>query len=281
MSCIDRLLFISCRLVKPRTEEFLYFMLWSADRLMRPSFRNLTDSYEAWIYRKGLQRQLVSLEKRLLVESKCVQSNQRLVRLTERGRIHAVGGRDPEVQWTRRWDGLWRIVLFDVPMAQNLRRDRLRKYLRARGFGFLQNSAWITPDPLRHESDLLLGLNADVSALIFLESRPCAGETDASIVASAWNFTEINRRYRSHLRILERAPDLSKPTLAAAEALRLWAAKERAAWLDAVRIDPFLPEVLLLPGYLGRRAWTRRSALFERAGKLLETFHPERYEKLT
>jgi hypothetical protein len=37
---------ISSVSVKPRTEELLYFMLWSADRLMRPTFRNLTDSYE-------------------------------------------------------------------------------------------------------------------------------------------------------------------------------------------------------------------------------------------
>jgi hypothetical protein len=40
--------------VNSKTEEFLNLLLWSAEQLMRPTFRNLTDSYEAWAYRHGL-----------------------------------------------------------------------------------------------------------------------------------------------------------------------------------------------------------------------------------
>ena len=42
--------------MQPKTEEFLNFLLWSADLLARPTFRNLTDSYESWAYRNGLMR---------------------------------------------------------------------------------------------------------------------------------------------------------------------------------------------------------------------------------
>jgi hypothetical protein len=31
--------------MKPKTEEFLYFLLWSTELLTRPTVRNLTDSY--------------------------------------------------------------------------------------------------------------------------------------------------------------------------------------------------------------------------------------------
>src|SRR5438105_1452333 len=110
-------------------------MLWSADHLMRPTFRNLTDSYEAWVYRNGWQRQAAALETQRLVERDPFASDPRTYRLTQRGRIHALGGRDPELQWSRLWDGLWRIALFDVPIVENSRRDKLRHYLRARGFG--------------------------------------------------------------------------------------------------------------------------------------------------
>ncbi len=34
--------------MQPKTEEFLNLLLWSADTLARPTFRNLTDSYESW-----------------------------------------------------------------------------------------------------------------------------------------------------------------------------------------------------------------------------------------
>jgi DNA-binding transcriptional regulator PaaX len=39
-------------------------------------------------------------------------------------------------------------VLFDVPTGQNAQRERLRRCLRDKGFGYLQNSVWISPDPL-------------------------------------------------------------------------------------------------------------------------------------
>jgi hypothetical protein len=49
--------------MQPKTEEFLNLLLWSADTLARPTFRNLTDSHESWTYRNGLMRQVATLEK--------------------------------------------------------------------------------------------------------------------------------------------------------------------------------------------------------------------------
>jgi hypothetical protein len=64
---------------------------------------------------------------------------------------------DPEERWARPWDGQWRLVLFDVPTGQNSQRERLRRYLREKGFGYVQNSVWITPDPLTEEREILGG----------------------------------------------------------------------------------------------------------------------------
>src|SRR6266496_3474214 len=109
--------------MQAKTEELLYLLLWTCDMFTRPTFRNLTDSFEAWAYRKGFRRQLAKLERQKLLESLTVghdQSHQleRVRRLTETGRLHALGGRDPDAWWRRRWDGHWRLVLFDVPNAQ-------------------------------------------------------------------------------------------------------------------------------------------------------------------
>ncbi len=126
--------------MKPKTEELLNFLLWSADQLLRPTFRNLTDSYESWAYRNGLLPQVAKLERLQLLERDAQSPADRLYRLTEQGRLHALGGRDPEAQWARPWDGYWRLVLFGVPTGQNARRERLRRYLRSRAFGYLQGS---------------------------------------------------------------------------------------------------------------------------------------------
>src|SRR5206468_343042 len=224
-----------------KTQEFLNLLLWSADMLARPTFRNLTDSFEGWAYRNGLRKQVTRLERQQLLERDPAASRDRVYRLTAQGRLRAIGGRDPQVRWSREWDGRWRLVLFDVPTARNTQRTRLRRYLRDKGFGYLQNSVWITPDSLAEEQRILGGGKIDVESLILLEARPCAGETDAEIVAGAWDFERINRRYTRHLKILDERPGGPLRNDAAAKALLRWAAAEREAWLQAGTSDPLLP----------------------------------------
>src|SRR2546425_7138758 len=237
-----------------KTEEFLNLLLWSAEVLARPTFRNLTDSYESWAYRNGLLKQVSRLEQQQLIERDAGSPDDRLYRLSAQGRLQVLGGRDPEERWARPWDGQWRLVLFDVPTGQNAQRERLRRYLRDKGFGYLQNSVWISPDPLEGERQILGGGKINVESLILLEARPCAGESDAEIVAGAWDFERINRRYAQQLKILDERPTGTLRTKTAAGVLRRWAATERAAWLEAVTSDPLLPQRILPPDYLGQRA---------------------------
>lgn len=257
--------------MKPRTEEFLNFLLWSSEKLARPSFTNLTESYESWAYRNGLFRQTAVLEQSHLIERDPGSGNDRLYRLTAKGRLHVLGGRDPQKCWLREWDGRWRMVLFDVPTSRNTERARLRRYLQGKGFGWLQNSVWITPDPLEEEQRILRDGKVDVGSLLLLEARPCAGESDAEIVTCAWDFNRINRNYTAHLRVLDAWPDGNLRSETRAQALQRWASAERKAWLDAVTIDPLLPERLLPSGYLGQKAWGRRIEVLREAGRQLRT----------
>lgn len=258
--------------MRPKTEEFLNLLLWSAEILERPTLRNLTDSFESWVYRNGFVRQLSTVEKKSLVERVSNTSGDRLYRLTAKGRVHALGGRDPKERWARHWDGQWRLVLFDVPTDQNTQRDLLRRYLHKRGFGYLQNSVWITPDPLDQEQRILGGGKINVESLLLLEMRPCAGASDNDIVAGAWDFEHINHRYTCYLKVLKERPRGALQNGAMAEAWQRWAAVEREAWLDAVTNDPLLPERLLPSDYLGKTAWRRRVEVLRDAGKRLRTF---------
>ncbi len=258
--------------MKPKTEEFLYLLLWTAEGLMRPTVRNLTESFEGWAYRNGLLRQLATLERQHLVERQRQTKSDRLYRLTEHGRLRALGGRDPQVEWSRPWDGRWRLVLFDVPLERGAHRERLRRYLRGKGFGCLQGSVWITPHPVSGECEQLVGGKVQVKSLLLLEARPCGGESDAEIVAGAWNFERINHCYARHLIVLAQRPTGPLHTASASHALQRWGALEREAWLAAVMLDPLLPQCLLPPGYVGRQAWERRVEVLGQAGEQVQTF---------
>jgi len=132
----------------------------------------------------------------------------------------------------------------------------------------LQNSVWITPDPLTEERQILGGGKINVESLLLLEARPCAGESDAEIVAGAWDFERINRRYARHLKILGERPGSALRNDATAKALQRWAATEREAWLEAVTNDPLLPGRILPSDYLGQQAWRRRVEVLQPSLKL-------------
>lgn len=262
--------------MQPKTEEFLNMLLWSLDTAMRPTFRNLSESYEGWAYRKGMLRQADTLARRGYLEWRSGgATDERVYRLSERGRLHALGGRDPDHEWHRPWDGYWRMVLFDIGEEQAAQRDRLRRYLRSQGFGYLQHSVWIAAHPLDNEKQSLAGLSANVESLILLEARPVAGESDQEIVRGAWDFGAINKCYAKHLEILEARPRESVLSPGAARKLKDWAKHERSAWLEAVATDPLLPRSLWPSGYLGPRAWQRRQKEFRSIGKILSRFNPE------
>lgn len=262
--------------MKSKTEELLQLLFWACDMAMRPTFRNLTDSFEAWSYRNGFQRQLTRLEQQQLLESRQDSTGGRLHRLTEAGRRLALGTSDPAARWKRRWDGKWRLVLFDVPQSKASDRARLRRSLADRGFGYLQNSVWITPDPLTGEREALGKSEVDVESLILLEARPCAGETNAEIVAGAWDFDAINANYAAHAQVLERWSPRPVLDETAARQLHRWLRDERQAWNAAMHLDPLLPEGLHLAGYLGVKAWKRRLDVLTEAGEQMRAFNKTR-----
>ena len=261
--------------MKPKTEELLNMLLWTLDQAMRPTFRNLHESYEGWAYRNGVLRQAETLAGRGYLERGGHGPDARVYRLTEQGRLHALGGRDPDYEWHRPWDGRWRLVLFDIGEEQAVQRDRLRRYLRSRGFGYLQHSVWVSPHPLERENEVLQGLSVDVESLILLEAKPAAGESDQEIARGAWDFPAINKRYKDHMAMLAACPRKPVQSSADARKLRDWARRERSAWLHAVTADPLLPRGLWPAGYLGPRAWQQRRKVFRSVGKLLARFDPQ------
>ncbi len=261
--------------MRAKTEELLCFLLWTAETISRPTWRNMTESFEGWAYRKGLLRQLQRLENKRWLKRGSGPAGERLYRLTESGRLEALGGRDPEACWRRQWDGRWRLILFDVPEVRRHARTRLRRYLRDRGFGYLQNSVWITPYPVTEQRDLLADGPVDVESLILLEARPCAGERDAQIVAGAWDFAGINQRYTRYQEILARRPRGRVNNETAAKAFHHWLREEREAWTGALWHDPLLPNSLLPDGYAGRDAWKARLAVMRAVGKQMQAFKTE------
>jgi len=51
----------------------------------------------------------------------------------------------------KKWDGKWRVIVFDIPEKLRGKRDLLRRELVGFGFMQLQRSVWVYPHPLPEE----------------------------------------------------------------------------------------------------------------------------------
>ena len=217
-----------------------------------------------WAYGNGMLRQIQRLEAQAYIESRRdEQGGQRAIRLTQKGLAAGQIGHDPEPRWQRSWDGKWRIILFDLPEDQREIRRRLRRKLRSSGFGCMQRSAWISPDPLNDLAANLRPLAVNVAKLVVLDAAPCSGESSADMVRAAWDFKRIDEVWR-HLEIHLSTPPDTRGGEARDNVLR-WVARERKLLQSCFQFDPLLPRQLHPTSYRGTIVWNKRRQIL---GKL-------------
>lgn len=131
----------------------LYFVAGLGLITMAPNAVRLLKYVEKYVGSKPRLNRRISqavnrLRERGLVER--VQKDKKVaLRITERGAQLAASMEEEEkvfgTRKPRRWDGKWRIVIFDIWERRRGVRDRLRILLRRNGFVKIQNSVWVYP----------------------------------------------------------------------------------------------------------------------------------------
>lgn len=160
----------------------------------------------------------------------------------------------------RTWDRRWRLVVFDIPERQKVRRELLRAKLRSLGFGMWQKSVYVSPHDVMREMNEYLQDHELFPFVVCFESTR-TGFGDVREFANEVFATE--KRNSIYLRIADDADELwHSYTLKKIDRRRL--VKEfRKLWsryLDAVNADPFLPFELLPKKWYAdeARQWMRR-----------------------
>jgi phenylacetic acid degradation operon negative regulatory protein len=238
--------------MKAKTELLLYQLLWLGDQLTRPTFRNLSASFETWAYSNRLQQTIRQLESKQLLETQG-KSLDRVIRLTEKGRQLLSGARNPEAEWAKEWDGAWRMVIFDIPESHRRLRRKLRDILRANHFGWLQQSVWLSPHSMDSINKLIRKATPGLASLSLMDCHPLPGNSNSDLVKGAWDFSKINAGYESYIQHIKqfRANQITT------NANRFFA-EEKLLWDTALKHDPLLPKQLIPNGYLGEKAWCLR-----------------------
>ena len=105
------------------------------------------------INRQELFRAVKDLEKKKLVKFKQVSGDEYVVKLSALGIAYGKKLKIAElhVKKQKEWDGLWRMVIFDIPEKKREVRDSLRLTLLRGGFAKLQHSVLVCPFPCEKE----------------------------------------------------------------------------------------------------------------------------------
>ena len=101
--------------------------------------------------------------------------------LTPKGRRHllTISLRELSVDKQSKWDGLWRIVMFDIPEQLRTTRDMIRHHLHRLGFEQMHKSVFINPYPCVRAVDFLRNYyELPAGSLYLFESRVMEGEKE-------------------------------------------------------------------------------------------------------
>ena len=128
----------------------------------------------AWIRRSGsavpkpaYSRTIYRLKKQgVLTITK--KNNKKFLQLTNKGQIQALLTMAKMPKATRRWDGKWRLIMFDIPEQSKAQRNLLRKILKKQGLKKLQASVFIGPQPINRAAIEYLKLSGLINYIRML-----------------------------------------------------------------------------------------------------------------
>ncbi len=172
------------------------------------------------------------------------------LRLTSTGHDRVSEVIIPERFWTRRWDGLWYLLAYDVPETQRRYRSALWYLLARLRLGCLQKSVWISARDIRPLFYDLQEAAAIKDYAVIFAARSVLDQSNVAVARQAWDFERLHAMQQRYLQSIEQR-QVKKERFKKPSALLAALRFELAGYLAAMRLDPLLPAALWPEDYLG------------------------------
>jgi len=123
-----------------------------------PNFAQVAKMFEAdgWDNKRRLKQSLHGLKKKKLITFD-KKDGSMIIEITEEGRkkILKYDYDEIEIREPKKWDRLWRIVIFDIPEVHKQARNALNLKLQELGFYALQKSVFLHSYDCKDEIDFI------------------------------------------------------------------------------------------------------------------------------
>lgn len=193
-------------------------------------------------YRRA-QRAKIQLHKKDLLKSEDGVNGKTLVLTT---RAHKIFYQKYPLAALRKqkWNGIWTVVMYDLPETLRTSRDYLRRKLKNLGFGALQQSVFVSPLSLEEAVQELIEGERLNYCVVVLTAKRVLGLTNEQIASTAWNLKELGALYTKLLEVLPKVKKSRHKKL-----LGQW----RTYFLAVNFEDPYLPFELLPDDWPGEK----------------------------
>ncbi|OGK35338.1 hypothetical protein A3A93_02915 [Candidatus Roizmanbacteria bacterium RIFCSPLOWO2_01_FULL_38_12] len=229
-----------------RTKILLALLLMSGEDFYFVKFDNVfLPSFDLTLNRKTLST-LKNLEKEMLIEKNTdINLKHPTYRLTSEG-FKNVSLIFPVFRFTKdKWDGIWRILSYEIPEKKRELRDRLRREVASWGLGPWHRSFWLTPHPvIPILKELITG--EEKTYVQAFESSHVFGDREI-LIEKVWNKSQLEKNYRTLFMkwhdILSKDEDKIKKMKDVVN-----------HYVDILKVDPGLPKELLGEKWIGFEA---------------------------
>src|SRR3989344_1042776 len=128
--------------------------------------------------RKRFLQDLKRLQRRELIKYKELPDGKVEMTITKNGteKLLSYDLDNLQLKKPEKWDGLWRLVMFDIPHYHKKARDAFRQKLKDMRFYPLQKSVFLTPYPCEDEIDFLGTIFNVRNCVLILDVKTFEGE---------------------------------------------------------------------------------------------------------
>lgn len=146
------------------------------------------------------------------------------------------------------WDGVWRIVSYEIPEKRREMRDRLRREMAGWGLGPWHRSFWLTPHPIIDHLHLLIQGKEEAQYVQAFESSHKLGDREV-LIEKVWGKSALEAKYKELFKRWHEILSLDEEKLSKFS-------KVVGHYVGMLRIDPGLPKEVTGDQWIGREAYT-------------------------
>ncbi|HRN69660.1 MAG TPA: PaaX family transcriptional regulator C-terminal domain-containing protein [Candidatus Woesebacteria bacterium] len=232
--------------IKDRRTKILLSLLLLSDK----EFKSISyDSATLHIFDLTMNRKTIATFKKLVKDGFVTEDESKTdlptYKLTTKG-FHEITLSFPVFRFSKEdWDGVWRILSYEIPEKKRELRDRLRRQVSSWGLGPWHRSFWLTPHPIIPWLKDLISQEEKAYVQAF-ESKHVLGDQDI-LIEKVWATSQLEKKYRKLFMkwhdVLSKDEDKIKKMKLIID-----------DYIEIIKTDPGLPKELIGSKWIGFEA---------------------------